>query len=659
MPEVAGKVHEAKSGSSAPGAAPTRQSITVLLEGTLKATLSFHSTLFWLTRLGTSGKGSIDDPWQAFLCVPLDLILDSSLVPDSDGGTVYIRLLAPPSQKGSPLLPLAKTKSAATSIAEQDHLLGQVTDRSALSAKDRADRLHHHIEDGFCKRLRLIKIETRVHDAEQASLWVKELMRRAYVGSAPYRRLKVLVNPVGGPGKARQLFQTKVRPILEAAGCRIDVQVTERVNHGLEIAKSLAIEQYDALLTVSGDGLAHEVLNGFAQRSDAVKALQMPICPIPTGSGNGLCVNLLGPDQGFNLALASLNAIKGLALPLDICVVTQPKAAGRGSDKARHARGKVPRSRREDLATVAGSAETDPAVLQSAPELPYDQYYSFLSQAIGLMADLDLGTEHLRALGDTRFVLGFVSGVISNSECEVDIDVKLGSRGTKDKSEMRQRVKAYNETGQWSSIAEGTGAEDTALPSDEIPSLRHGTASDPLYAEGTTPPQISGVDPSWPHCLLVDDPGHAASDEVVESSESWARLSVPIATLYAGKIPFVARDLMQFPYALPGDGTIDIALILHKGGRVGKLKAIHGAETGKVVYDRSMVYLKVEAYRVTPKLPAGDPRLKQGGLVSIDGEHRPYAPFQVEVSAVQAHTLSLFGRFNVHEVDPPSVVPIR
>lgn len=36
--------------------------------------------------------------------------------------------------------------------------------------------------------------------------------------------------------------------------------------------------------------------------------------------------------------------------------------------------------------------------------------FSFLSQCIGLMADLDLGTEHLRWMGSSRFVYGFLRG---------------------------------------------------------------------------------------------------------------------------------------------------------------------------------------------------------------------------------------------------------
>ena len=35
---------------------------------------------------------------------------------------------------------------------------------------------------------------------------------------------------------------------------------------------------------------------------------------------------------------------------------------------------------------------------------------SFMSQALGLMADLDIGTEYLRWMGDLRFMLGFLHG---------------------------------------------------------------------------------------------------------------------------------------------------------------------------------------------------------------------------------------------------------
>lgn len=52
--------------------------------------------------------------------------------------------------------------------------------------------------------------------------------------------------------------------------------------------------EYDALVSVSGDGLIHEVMNGFAQHPLSAEAFKIPIAPIPAGSGNGTCLNLLG-----------------------------------------------------------------------------------------------------------------------------------------------------------------------------------------------------------------------------------------------------------------------------------------------------------------------------------------------------------------------------
>ena len=72
---------------------------------------------------------------------------------------------------------------------------------------------------------------------------------------------------------------------------------TTHKRHAYEIARDLDLSRnYDAVVTVSGDGIIHEVLNGFAHHDNPGKALSIPIAPIPTGSGNGLALNLLGRE---------------------------------------------------------------------------------------------------------------------------------------------------------------------------------------------------------------------------------------------------------------------------------------------------------------------------------------------------------------------------
>lgn len=73
-----------------------------------------------------------------------------------------------------------------------------------------------------------------------------------------------------------------------------NVTETERPKHAMEIASTLPLDIYDAVALLSGDGLIHEVFRGFAEHANPVRAFATPIAPVPTGSGNGTSLNLLG-----------------------------------------------------------------------------------------------------------------------------------------------------------------------------------------------------------------------------------------------------------------------------------------------------------------------------------------------------------------------------
>lgn len=161
----------------------------------------------------------------------------------------------------------------------------------------------------------------------------------------------------------------------------------------------------------SGDGGIYEVLNGLAGRPDGCKALRIPIAPLPTGSGCASCNNLFGPKDAFNVPLATLNIIKGQPMPVD---------------------------------------------LQSVLLLPSrKRRVSFLSVALGLMVDLDLGTEHIRWMGDARFVYGFVRGAISNKPCKARIRLDI-VEDDKEAMAAVARKAAADEKGQ---ICVGSGTD--------------------------------------------------------------------------------------------------------------------------------------------------------------------------------------------------------
>jgi sphingosine kinase len=49
-----------------------------------------------------------------------------------------------------------------------------------------------------------------------------------FVGVKPGRKVALLLNPIGGKGKARELVKTIALPILEAAGLQVEVYGTSR-----------------------------------------------------------------------------------------------------------------------------------------------------------------------------------------------------------------------------------------------------------------------------------------------------------------------------------------------------------------------------------------------------------------------------------------------
>jgi sphingosine kinase len=84
--------------------------------------------------------------------------------------------------------------------------------------------------------------------------------------------------------------------LLHVVAFFIMIEDTTHHGHAFDIAKALHLANYDAIVTVSGDGLVHEVMNGFANHTDPRQAFAIPIAPIPTGSGNALSLNILGAE---------------------------------------------------------------------------------------------------------------------------------------------------------------------------------------------------------------------------------------------------------------------------------------------------------------------------------------------------------------------------
>jgi sphingosine kinase len=235
----------------------------------------------------------------------------------------------------------------------------------------------------YAERLKKNKYRARQIDikiqngGENAAL---KIQQEAYVGAKQKKSLLILISPKSGPGKAKEIYEYEVAPLFTAAGCKTTVKITTHRNHGAEIARDLDATAYDAIVCCSGDGIPHEVINGFAKRADAKKVLnEMPIAQIPCGSGNSMACSLNGSPSP---SLAALGIIKGIPMKADLMYLSQGD----------------------------------------------NVHLTFLSQTYGLIADADLGTENLRFLGGQRFAVGAVMRALSAAKYPCEVDIKYAHK---------------------------------------------------------------------------------------------------------------------------------------------------------------------------------------------------------------------------------------
>ncbi|KAL8847045.1 MAG: hypothetical protein Q9221_007905 [Calogaya cf. arnoldii] len=409
-------------------------------------------------------------------------------------------------------------------------------------------------------RVSTINYPVEKPDHPRAIGWVEHLLDRAYGESQRKKRIKLLVNPFGGQGKAQKWYLRDIEPILAAARCKLDLQKTQYQGHAVEIAEKLDPNAFDVIAACSGDGLPYEIFNGLGRKADARRALRnIAVVQLPCGTGNAMSWNLNGTDSP---SLAALAIVKGIKTPLDLVSITQ------------------------------GDRRT----------------LSFLSQAVGIIADADLATEHLRWLGSARFTYGVLLRLMRKTVYPCDLAVKIEVAS---KAEVREHYRQALNDQSLPDNHRGDPSFQDADPDQEptsLPELRYGTVNEGLPEDWTLVPYDK------------------------------------LGNFWCGNMAHMAARNCPFASALPNDGCMDLVTI---DGDISRLKAIQcmlGVETGKFLDMPLVNYRKISGYRIIPKYPKG--------YISIDGERMPFESFQAEVHRGLGTVLSKSG----HVYEAPGVV---
>lgn len=344
--------------------------------------------------------------------------------------------------------------------------------------------------------------------------------------------------------------------------------------HAVDIAEELDLERYDVVACASGDGLPHEVFNGLAKHaSGGKKALSsVAVVQIPCGSGNAMSLNLNGTDSP---SLAAVEIVKGKWTELDLVAVTQ------------------------------GEKLT----------------WSFLSQAVGIIAESDLGTESLRWMGSFRFTWGVLVRVLGKTIYPAEVSMVVESSDkTSILENYRNKVSEHQ-----AATAKGHATPPPQNPTTDtaLPPLHYGTIQSPLHPDFST----------------QDMPN--------------------LGNFYVGNMCYMSPDTPFFLASLPSDNLIDLVSVPGDISRFTALRMLTEVENGKMMLFPEVSYRKVKAYRIMPRMVAGGKKGRfrkwlgggggiKEGLVAVDGERIGFEGFQCEVVGGLGRCLSKSG--GVYEV---------
>lgn len=112
---------------------------------------------------------------------------------------------------------------------------------------------------------------------------------------------KVILNPLSGRGSGAHAGGP-VRRALDLAGVRYDLVETRGPGHAVELARQAALDGWDVVVSVGGDGTAHEALQGLVQAAQLTGAWEAgrPIGTlglVPIGTGNDYAWRLGLPER--------------------------------------------------------------------------------------------------------------------------------------------------------------------------------------------------------------------------------------------------------------------------------------------------------------------------------------------------------------------------
>ena len=110
-----------------------------------------------------------------------------------------------------------------------------------------------------CKCMFNVQIQLHHSDSDIINWWNTTLLTVVNPKQSRPKSLLVFINPFGGHGKAKLIWESQIAKIFKIAGIGCKVIVTESANHAHSVIQSAPLHNYDGIISVGGDGMFSQV----------------------------------------------------------------------------------------------------------------------------------------------------------------------------------------------------------------------------------------------------------------------------------------------------------------------------------------------------------------------------------------------------------------